>query len=167
VHSLRKEVAESRRRERILLRAMGLGERPKSGDRGNLGYFGDSLLKLEEYMLKTTQRIDNILSALQQHREFLVKMSKRMAEVGVKDRLTMELDIMKNTLSILAMNGVEYDESLLRGIQGLQKEIKVHDADPSQLRSKKNRLDERFQEEIGRFNLESIYSPRKHLPGYG
>jgi len=167
IRNLSKRMDTRIKREEIVMAALGMDSRTKKGDKGLLGELNQSILKLEEYLLRTSERIDNILNSLRNHREFLVKMNKRVFKIGTKERIKMELDIMKNTLSILAMNGVDFDSSLPRDIEKLKEELQKEEVDIGELRKRKEKLDKKFDGELNRFDLESLYIKRKVLPGYG
>lgn len=153
------------RRQSILLDALQVGEAPRKGDRGVVGELQDSVARLEDYLLKTADRIENILSALKQHRELLAGVNKRLLDVETKDRIRLELDVMKNTLSILSLNGVEYDPSLVKDISALQAKARQTE-DVAQLERAKTELDRKFDGELKKFDLDAIWSKRKEIPGY-
>ena len=132
----------------------------------------EAVLKIQDYLLRTSERFDHILSTLKNHRELLVKMNQRVYQVGTRERIRMELDIMKNTLSILAMNAVEVDDTLLPEIEKLRTSAGKEDADIAALRRSKDSLDKRFDSELKKYDLTAMYRPRakdrdRDLPGYG
>ena len=154
----------SNRREAVLFDALQIAESAKRGDRGVIRELQDSVVRLEDYLLKTADRIESILSALKQHRELLVTVNKRLLDVGTKDRIRLELDVMKNTLSILALNGVEFDGSLRKEIDALRGRLRSS-ADLAELERAKADLDKRFDGELKKFDLEAIWA-KKEIPGY-
>lgn len=154
------------KRESIVMEAMGMSSRTKKGDKAILGELHDSIVKLEEYLLRTSERIDNILSSLKNHRDFLIKMNKRVYKVGTRERIRMELDIMRNTLAIMAMGGIRFDESLLRDIKNLRSASEDPKVSPKDLRKRKEKLDKKFGDEIDRYDLENIWKRKGHIPGY-
>lgn len=153
------------RRQAVIVDALRLGETPKRGDRGVVRELQDSVERLEDYLLKTADRIETIFSALKQHRELLVSVNKRVLDVGTKDRIRLELDVMKNTLSILSLNGVEYDAALLKEIDSLRSRLRQSD-DLSQLERAKADLDKKFDGELKKFDLDAIWARKKEIPGY-
>ncbi len=160
------KASESRgRRQDIIVDALRLGDRPKKGSRGVVRDLQDSVERLEDYLLKTADRIETIFSALKQHRELLVTMNKRVLDVGTKDRIRLELDVMKNTLSILSLNGVEYDAALLKDIDALRVRLRQSE-DTAQLERAKSDLDKKFDGELKKFDLEAIWARKKEIPGY-
>ncbi|MCK4445209.1 MAG: hypothetical protein KAW09_11735, partial [Thermoplasmata archaeon] len=122
------------KREEIVMDALGMSGRTKKGDKASLGKLNDSIVKLEEYLLRTSDRIDNILNSLKNHREFLVRMNRKVYKVDTRERIRIELDIMKNTLAILAMGGVSFNEVLLREIERLKAASDDPSISPADLR---------------------------------
>lgn len=147
------------------MEALSLSPRSKVGDRGILGDLSQSILRLEEHLLKTSERIESILEALKSHREFLVKMNKRFFDLGTRERIRLELDVMRNTLSILALNGVDFDQSLLKDIDRLKSSLEA-EADVGHIQRSKENLDKKFEEELKRFDLDAIFQKKKEIPGY-
>ena len=165
LRALAKTSAGSVRRQAVIVDALRLGETPKKGDRGVVRELQDSVDRLEDYLLKTADRLETIFSALKQHRELLVKVNKRVLDVGTKDRIRLELDVMKNTLSILSLNGVEYDAALLKDIDSLRLRLRQSE-DLTQLERAKADLDKKFDGELKKFDLEAIWARKKEIPGY-
>ncbi len=149
----------------MLFEALQLGDAAKRGDRGVVRELQDSVVRLEDYLLKTADRIENILSALKQHRELLVTVNKRVLDVGTKDRIRLELDVMKNTLSILALNGVDFDATLVKDIDELKKKLRASE-DLAGLERAKASLDEKFDGELKKYDLETLWARKKEIPGY-
>ena len=162
---LSKAAQSSRRRQAVLLEALQLGETAKRGDRGVVRDLQDSVVRLEDYLLKTADRIETILTALKQHRELLAAVNKRVLDSGTKDRIRLELDVMKNTLSILVLHGVEFDPALVKEIDGLRAKVRESE-DLVQLERLKSDLDRRFDGELKKFDLEAVWSKKKEIPGY-
>ena len=161
-----KAADEGRRRDDVVSAALQLPPRPRRGERGIVADLLESIARLEDYLLKTSERIENILSALKQHRELLVAMNKRVLTTGTRDRIRLELDVMKNTVSILALNGIEMDEDVVKEIEKLR--ASVHAAeDLAELEKAKAVLDTKFDAELKKFDLDAIWSKRKEIPGYG
>jgi hypothetical protein len=164
---IERELAAIRARQDLLFAALGLGGAATKGDRGTVGDLNDAVLKIQDYLLRTSERLDNILGTLKNHRELLEKMSRRVYHAGTRERILMELDILKNTMSILALNGVELDEGLRDDVNKLFESAAKEDADIVGLRKSKERLDKRFDGEVKKFDLTSIYKARnKPIPGY-
>ncbi|HLE55301.1 MAG TPA: hypothetical protein VI999_08700 [Thermoplasmata archaeon] len=159
-------LAEAQRhREQTVARVLRLGARGKKEHRGVIPEMQESIVRLEEYLLKTAERIETILSALKQHREFLVSVNQRVLDLGTKDRIRLELDVMKNTLSILALNGIEFDGSLVKEIDKLKSSVRGT-TDLEQLERSKADLDKKFDGELRKFDLDAIWTKKKEIPGY-
>ncbi len=97
VRRLTGEVASREKGERLLRSALRLGPRSKAGAKGRLGDLEETVVSLQEYLLRTSERIDKILTALKEHREFLGELDKRVVLTGTRERIRLELDVMKNT----------------------------------------------------------------------
>lgn len=166
IRRMGREAADQGRRLAIVSEALQLGPRARKGDRGAVAELQASIVRLEDYLIKTSERIENILSALKQHRELLVTMNKRVHTVGTKDRIRLELDVMKNTLSILALNGIDLDTALVRDIDKLRASV-PNATDLDVLEKAKADLDKKFGDELKKFDLDAIWSKRKEIPGYG
>lgn len=154
------------KREEIVMRALGMNHLTKRGDRAFLGELNDSILRLQEYLLRTSERIDNILSAIKSHREYLVKMSRRLTKAETRESMDISLQVMRNTLWILAINGASFDTSLIEEIGDLETFLQDGKMDMSEIRQKKKKIEERFRDELKRFDLRKIGAERKSLPGY-
>ncbi len=165
IRRLAKASDDGVRRVGVISEALQLGETARKGDRGVVRDLQDSVERLEDYLLKTADRIETILSALKQHRELLVTVNKRVLDVGTKDRIRLELDVMKNTLSILSLNGVEFDAGLVKEINDLRARLRQSE-DLTQLEKAKADLDKKFDGELKKFDLEAIWSRKKEIPGY-
>jgi len=166
VRRLTSEMAAREKGERALRSALRIGPRAKAGAKGRLGELEETVVGLQEYLLRTSERIDKILTALKEHREFLGELDKRVVQTGTRDRIRLELDVMKNTLSILALAGVEVDDALPREIDKVRAASLKDDADLSDLRRTKDAIDRKFDEELKRFDLEAIWSKKREIPGY-
>ncbi len=77
----------------------------------------------------------------------------------------MELDLMRNTLSILALGGFDLNEDLGKEIEAMRVQVTA-EADADELRKRKQDLDRRFAEEIKRFDLGALLK-KKEVAGYG
>ncbi len=78
---LERVVARLERQEKrgaVIESALGFSPRSKPGEKGAIGAINAAVLKLEEYLLRTSERIDTILDALKQHREFLVDLDTKV-----------------------------------------------------------------------------------------
>src|SRR3989442_625243 len=167
---IERELAGMRQRQAVLVAALGLPEGARRGERGRLGDLNDAVIKIQDYLLRTSERIDTILGTLKNHRELLVKMNQRTYQVGTRERIRMELDIMHNTLSILGLYGVELDEGLLPEIAKLRESAGKTDEDVAALRKLKEKLDKRFDVELRKVDRTSPARPKgkeaASVPGY-
>lgn len=166
IQRLSAQLKELEAKKNLMLKALGLPEKSRKGKEGTIKELQESLIKMEEYLLSTSSRIDNILNALKTHRQFLMRINRKVFRADAKRKIKMELDIMMNTLSILAMNGVDVDQGISRDIKKLSESVDDEKVELSELRKRKEKLDDRFRIELKRFDLESLYSKRKTLPGY-
>lgn len=153
------------RRQAVVSEALHLGDTARKGDRGVVRDLQASIARLEDYLIKTSERIENILSALKQHRELLVAVNRQVLHASTKDRIRLELDVMKNTVSILALNGIEMDADVVKEIETLRAKVSAAE-DFADLEKAKAALDKRFDDELKKFDLDAIWSKRKKIPGY-
>ena len=154
-------------RETLMFEALGLNDRSKKGERGYLGEISESVLHLDEYLLRNSERIDNILATLKNHREMLMKMNERFFKHGERSRMQTDLNVMKNTLSIMALAGIELDTSLLKDLKALQASLESTSVDLVEVKKSKDRLDKKLDGELRRYDLDALYLKRKDIPGYG
>jgi chromosome segregation ATPase len=165
VRRLSRAVEVHGRAQAVVSEALALRDPARKGDRGVVRELQTSIARLEEYLIKTSERIENILSALKHHRELLVAVNERVLNVSTRDRIRLELDVMKNTVSILALNGIEMDEDVVEEIEKLRASVPGA-ADLGELEKAKAILDKRFDAELKKFDLDAIWSKRKDIPGY-
>jgi hypothetical protein len=164
--SLERKLETRIKREGIMMDALKITSRTKKGEGGIMNELNSAVLRLEEYLLRTSERIDNILSALKSHRDFLVKMNRRLNKIGTRERMMLELDIMRNTLWILGMNGVNIDVSLVKEIESLRKDAEEDSAKATELTERKDSIDKKFDDELKRVDIEKISRKGKDIPGY-
>ncbi len=154
------------KREGIMMDALRITTRTKKGEGGLMGDLNGAVMRLEEYLLRTSERIDNILNALKSHRDFLAKMSRKLNKVGTRERMVLELDIMRNTLWILGMNGVKIDIALVKEIETLRKDAGEDTTKVIDLKERKGSVDKKFDDELRRVDLEKISHRTADIPGY-
>ncbi len=154
-------------RESLFLNALGLSDGANKGEKGFLNEISESILHLEEYLLKNSERVDNILVTLKNHREMLIKMNERFFRQGERNKIKTDLNVMKNTLSIMALAGIELDVSLLKDLKALQTSVEATNTDLEEIKKSKVRLDKKLDGELKRFDLDSLYLKKKDIPGYG
>ena len=167
IQSLEKRLETRVRREEIILTALGMvPAKVKPGDKGSMGELQRILLKNEELLLSSNKRVESILTALKNHREVLIKLNKRVYKEGARDQMKLELAVMGNTLSLLGMGGFEFDGSLPEEIRKIKAMLDKEDAEMAKVRKRKETLDKRFENELQKFDMNSVYSKKKDIPGY-
>lgn len=154
------------KREGIMMDALRITSRTKKGEGGLMGDLNGAVMRLEEYLLRTSERIDNILNALKSHRDFLVKMNRKLNKMGTRERMVLELDIMRNTLWILGMNGVKIDLALVKEIETLRNDAGEDSTMVIDLKERKGSIDKKFDDELRRVDLEKISHRTADIPGY-
>jgi chromosome segregation ATPase len=154
------------KREMIMMDALRVTSRTKKGETGLVGELNGAVMRLEEYLLRTSERIDNILSAMKSHRDFLVKMNRKLNKIGTRERMVLELDIMRNTLWILGMNRIKIDTALVKEIETLRKDAGEDTLKVTDLKERKGSIDKRFDDELRRVDLEKISHKTADIPGY-
>lgn len=166
LRTLDRAVERRDRFDESVAEALQLPARPRKGDRGVVRDLQESIVRLEDYLLRTSDRIETILNALKQHRELLTAMNRKVLQAGTRDRIRLELDVMKNTLSILALHGIDFDAALVKDIEKLRHDVR--DArDLEELEKAKAQLDRKFDDELKRFDLDAIWTKKREIPGYG
>ncbi len=166
IRELTKAMQARLRTEVVVLAALGMDAKAKRGNGGRLAEMDSSISQLQDYLLKTGDRIESILKMLDTHREFLEKVNKKVQRGDNRDLMKMELDIMKNTITILGMGGVEFDTDLVADIDDIKKGLDNAKANIADLRRRKAEVSKKFEAELGRYDLESLYRGRARLPGY-
>ncbi len=81
--------------------------------------------------------------------------------------MRLELDIMMNSISILAMAGIEIDPSIPAELDELRKSVLDGAVELEGLRERKKELNRRLEGEIKRYDLDKLFARRKDIPGYG
>jgi hypothetical protein len=166
INELAKKLDNMAKKKTLMLKTLGMHENPRGKGKSVIDQLQHSIIKMEEFLLTTSNRIDNILSALKTHKEFLMRINKKVYKSDAKRKIRIELDIMKNTLSILVMNGIDFDSTILKEIEKLKDSIDDEKVALTEIKKRKDELDQKFNTELKRFDLGSIYSKRKILPGY-
>lgn len=166
IRELTKAIDARAKREEVLLAALGMDSKSRKGERGHLVEVDASIDQLQDYLLKTGDRIESILKMLDTHREFLEKVTKKVQKGEDRVLMRMELDIMKNTITVLSMAGIEFDSDLVSDIDEIKKGLENAKANLADLRRKKTEVSKKFEAELGRYDLANIYSKRSKIPGY-
>ena len=154
------------KREDLIMGTLGLNSRSQKGGKSEIRELNSSILTVEQYLLNTGNRIDNILSAIKNHREFLVKLNKRVYKVNTKEIIELQVDIISNSLTIMMLTGFDFDKSLLRDVDKLKKMMEAKEFELGKVKKKMTSLDKKFEEELERFDFKSIYNKKQDIPGY-
>ncbi|MCK4266258.1 MAG: hypothetical protein KAX31_03190, partial [Thermoplasmata archaeon] len=154
------------KREEVLMKAMGVSSRTKKGERGVIEDLNRSILKTEEYLLHMGKRIDNILAAMKNHREYLIKLNRKVYKIDAKKFMEIELEIINNTLSIMAMSGFDINKSIFSDTKKLKTMLGKKDVELSKVKKRMERLESKFDDEMERFDYESIFKKKDDIPGY-
>jgi small-conductance mechanosensitive channel len=167
IQSLEARLTTRVKREEIILNAIGLAPgKVRPGETGHIGELQRILLKNEELLLSSNKRVESILTALKNHREVLIKLNKRVYKEGARDQMKLELAVMGNTLSLLGMGGFEFDSSIPEEIRRIRAMLEKEDAELSKVRKRKETLDKKFESELQKFDVETVYKKKKDIPGY-
>jgi len=164
--ALEKKMDTRAKREEILMAALGLKPQAKKGELGAIGNLHSSVLKVDETILSMGKRMENMLSALKNHREYLIRLNKKVYKVEPVKRIEMEIEIMSNTLSIMALSGFDINKSLFGEMKRVNKMLEKEDADLSKIHKRMATVKRKFDEEMERFDFESIFRKSDNIPGY-
>ncbi len=154
------------KREDIIMTALELKPKSRKGDKGAIGRVSQSLLTTDEHVLSMGKRVENMLSALKNHREYLIRLNKKVYKVDPKEKIKLELGIMNNTLSIMALSGFDINKALFGDMRGIHKMMEKEDADLAKVQKRMAGFKRKFEEEMQRFDLDSIFKKSDHIPGY-
>jgi chromosome segregation ATPase len=166
ISSLEGKMETRTKREDILMAALGLRPQAKKGEKGAIGDLTQSILKVDEHILSMGKRMENMLSALKNHREYLIRLNKKVYKVDPVKRIEMEIEIMSNTLSIMALSGFDINKSLFSEMKRVNKMLEKEDADLSKIQKRMATVKRKFDEDMERFDFESIFRKSDHIPGY-
>ena len=154
------------KREELIMDTLGLNSHSKKGGKSEIRELNSSLIKSQEYLLNTGNRIDNILSAIKNHREFLVKLNRRVYKVNAREIIELQVDIISNSLTVMMLTGFDFDKSLIRDVDKLKKMMEAKEFELGKVKKKMTSLDKKFEEELERFDFKSIYEKKQDIPGY-
>jgi hypothetical protein len=164
--ALEKEMRTRAKREELLMAALGLHTHPRRGDVGTIESLTASVLKTDESVLAMGKRIENMLSALKNHREYLIRLNKKVYKIDPAKKIEMQLETMRNTLSIMALSGFDINKSLFGEMKRINKMLEKEDADLSKVQKRMATVKRKFDEDMERFDFESIFRKSDHIPGY-
>ncbi|HEQ78736.1 MAG TPA: hypothetical protein ENN76_00555 [Euryarchaeota archaeon] len=154
------------RREKEIRRILEVDSRNKKGAETVIHAMMTRMDELEDYLLTNTKRIENVLSGLKTHREYLIKLNKKAFTVTPRELMKAELGVMNNTLGILSLNGIKVSQGLLKDIRKLEEDLDSDESKFSDLQKRKNEVEVRFNEEVGKHDIEKIFSKKKEIYGY-
>lgn len=154
------------KREKEVRKILEIESRNRKGAGTVVRELLDKTDTVEDYLLDNTKRIENVLSGLKTHREYLIKLNKKAFTVTPRELMTAELGVMNNTLGILSLNGLKVSQGLLHKIKKLDIDVRDEDSKMSDLKKRKIEIDERYDEEVSKFDIEKVFSNMKIIPGY-
>ncbi len=153
------------KREKLFMKALDINNRTKADEVVPVAQAARSILALEDTFLDMQKRIGSVLKALKTHRESIVRLNKRVYREDSRNSMRLELRIMRNTLAIMAMNGMAYNTEILDEIDELE-ELLESEKDLSVIKKEKKRLDRRYRKELERYDIKKIHEQKAHIPGY-
>ncbi len=166
ISGLEKKLETRIKREELIMDTLGLNSRSKKGGKSEIRELNLSLIKSQEYLLNTGNRIDNILSAIKNHREYLVKLNRRVYKTNAREIIELQVDIISNSLTVMMLTGFDFDKSLLRDVDKLKTMMEDKEFELGKVKKKMTSLDKKFEEELERFDFKSIYEKKRDIPGY-
>ena len=154
------------KREEVVMSVLDINSRTKKGHRSAVSDLNSSLIKTDEHLLKMSKRMENVLSAIKNHREYLIRLNKRVYKEDPVKLIDMELDVMCNTLNVMALSGFSIDKALFNDVKKIRKLMDKKDIELSKIKKRMSTFTRKFDDEMERFDFESIYKKAEHIPGY-
>lgn len=154
------------KREELLMDILGVHSRTRKGQRNALSDLSKSLVKTDEHLLKLNKRMENVLSAIKNHREYLIRLNRRVYKENPVKLIDMELDVMSNTLNVMALSGFSIDKALFNDVKKIRKLMENKDMELAKLKKRMSTFTRKFDDELEKFDFESIYKKAEHIPGY-
>ena len=164
--SLEGKMETRTKREEVVMAALDISNRTKKGQRNSIIDLNRSLIKTDEHLLKLGKRMENVLSAIKNHREYLIRLNKRVYKEDPVKLIDMELDVMCNTLNVMALSGFSIDKGLFNDVKKIRKLMDKKDFELSKVKKRMSTFTRKFDDEMERFDFESIYKKAEHIPGY-
>ena len=164
--SLEGKMETRAKREEVVMSTLDISTRTKKGQRSAITDLNRSLIKTDEHLLKMSKRMENVLSAIKNHREYLIRLNKRVYKEDPVKLIDMELDVMCNTLNVMALSGFGIDKGLFNDVKRIRKLMDKKDMELSKLKKRMSTFTRKFDDEMERFDFESIYKKAEHIPGY-
>ena len=166
IRSLEGKMETRIKREEVLMAALDLHSRSQKGHRGAVGDLNQSIIKTDEHLLKLNKRMENVLSAIKNHREYLIRLNKRVYKEDPVKLIDLELDVMANTLNVMALSGFSIDKGLFNDVKKIKDMMDKKDLELAKLKKRMSTFTRKFDDELERFDFESIYKKAEHIPGY-
>ena len=166
IRSLEGKMETRIKREDVVMTALDLHSRSQKGQRGAVGDLNQSIIKTDEHLLKLNKRMENVLSAIKNHREYLIRLNKRVYKEDPVKLIDLELDVMANTLNVMALSGFSIDKGLFNDVKKIKKMMDKKDLELAKLKKRMSTFTRKFDDELERFDFESIYKKAEHIPGY-
>ena len=164
--SLNSKMETRVKREEVVMSTLDISTRTKKGQRSAISDLNKSLIKTDEHLLKMSKRMENVLSAIKNHREYLIRLNKRVYKEDPVKLIDMELDVMCNTLNVMALSGFWIDKGLFNDVKKIRKLMDKKDIELSKIKKRMSTFTRKFDDEMERFDFESIYKKAEHIPGY-
>ena len=164
--SLEGKMETRTKREEVIMDSIGINSRTKKGQKSAITELKSSLIKTDEHLLKFNKRMENVLSAIKNHREYLIRLNKRVYKEDPVKLIDMELDVMCNTLNVMALSGFSIDKGLFNDVKKIRKLMEKKDFELSKVKKRMSTFTRKFDDEMERFDMESIYKKAEHIPGY-
>jgi len=165
IKSLDSRMQTRTKRERMFMKSLDINNRTKADEVLPVAQATRSILALEDTFLDMQKRIGSVLKALKTHRESIVRLNKRVYREDSRNNIRLELHIMRNTLAIMAMNGMAYGTEILDNITELENMLDS-EKDMAKIKKEKKRLDRRYKKELSHYDIHKIHDKRSHIPGY-
>jgi uncharacterized phage infection (PIP) family protein YhgE len=166
LRSLEGKMETRMKREEVVMSVLDINTRTRKGQRSAVSDLNKSLIKTDEHLLKLSKRMENVLSAIKNHREYLIRLNKRVYKDDPVKLIELELDVMSNTLNVMALSGFSIDKGLFNDVKKIRKFMGKKDMELSKLKKRMSTFTRKFDDEMERFDLESIYKKAEHIPGY-
>lgn len=165
IKSLNSRMDTRTKRERMFMKSLGINNRTKAEDVFPVAHSVKSLLALEETFIDMQKKLGIVLRAIKTHRESILRLKRRLYTDEARKSIEMELNIMRNTLAIMAMNGVAYSTRIIDQIKEVE-EMLEDKKDLKDIKKKMAVLRKKYSEEMERYDIEKIHERKAHLPGY-
>jgi len=165
IKSLNSRMDTRTKREKMFMKSLGINNRTKPEDVFPVTHSVKSLLALEETFIDMQKKLGIVLRAIKTHRESILRLKRRLYTEEARKDIEMELNIMRNTLAIMSMNGMAYSTRIIEQIKEIE-EMLENKKDLKDVKKNMAVLRKKYSEEIERYDIEKIHEKKAHLPGY-